>query len=93
MNPLRNPNINYFKGWFFVTFQVAMNKSVFGVISDKKLILNALGEKDGDLSFRPSQVARGLTNSEPSGAIVGCLRSPSESTSVRSRRVVRSIRC
>lgn len=29
MNPLRNPNINYFKGWFFVTFQVAMNKSVF----------------------------------------------------------------
>ena len=44
MNPLRNPNINYFKGWFFVTFQVAMNKSVFGVISDKKLILNALGE-------------------------------------------------
>ena len=44
MNPLRNPNINYFKGWFFVTFQVAMNKSVFGVISDKKLILNALGK-------------------------------------------------
>ena len=44
MNPLRNPNINYFKGWFFVTFQVAMNKSVFGVISDKKLILNRLGE-------------------------------------------------
>ena len=44
VNPLRNPNINYFKGWFFVTFQVAMNKSVFGVISDKKLILNALGE-------------------------------------------------
>ena len=44
MNPLRNPNINYFKGWFFVTFQVAMNKSVFGVISDEKLILNALGE-------------------------------------------------
>lgn len=44
MNPLRNPNINYFKGWFFVTFQVAMNKSVFGVIADKKLILNVLGE-------------------------------------------------
>ena len=44
VNPLRNPNINYFKGWFFVTFQVAMNKSVFGVISDKILILNALGE-------------------------------------------------
>ena len=44
MNPLRNPNINYFNGWFFLTFQVAMNKSVFGVISDKKLILNRLGE-------------------------------------------------
>lgn len=44
MNPLRNPNINYYRGWFFVTFQAAMNKSVFGVIADKKLILNALGE-------------------------------------------------
>jgi len=44
MNPLRNPNINYLKGWFFVTFQVARNKSVFGVISDKKLIHNVLGE-------------------------------------------------
>jgi len=44
MNPLRNPNINYFRGWFFVTFQVAMNKSVFGVVSDKRLIHNALGE-------------------------------------------------
>lgn len=31
MNPLRNPNINYFKGWFFVTMQVAKNLSVFGV--------------------------------------------------------------
>ena len=31
MNPLRNPNINYFKGWFFVTMQVARNQSVFGV--------------------------------------------------------------
>ena len=27
MNPLRNPNINYFKGWFFVTMQVAKNQS------------------------------------------------------------------
>jgi REP element-mobilizing transposase RayT len=42
MNPLRNPNINYRKGWFFVTFQVARNKTVFGVVADKKLILNAL---------------------------------------------------
>ena len=32
MNPLRNPNINYFKGWFFVTIQVAKNQSVFGVL-------------------------------------------------------------
>ena len=31
MNPLRNPNINYFKGWFFVTMQVAKNQLVFGV--------------------------------------------------------------
>ena len=31
MNPLRNPNINYFKGWFFVMMQVAKNRSVFGV--------------------------------------------------------------
>ena len=43
MNPLRNANINYFNGWFFVTFQVAMNKTVFGVIDGKKLIHNALG--------------------------------------------------
>ena len=32
MNPLRNPNINYFKGWFFVTIQVAKDQSVFGVV-------------------------------------------------------------
>ena len=44
MNPLRNPNINYFKGWFFVTMQVAKNQSVFGVISDKRLLQNKLGE-------------------------------------------------
>ena len=34
MNPLRNPNINYLRGWFFVTMQVAKNQSVFDVISD-----------------------------------------------------------
>ena len=44
MNPLRNPNINYFKGWFFVTMQVAKNQSVFGVVSDKRLLQNRLGE-------------------------------------------------
>ena len=43
MNPLRNDNINYFNGWFFVTFQVAMNKTVFGVIDGKRLVHNALG--------------------------------------------------
>lgn len=43
MNPLRNPNINYRKGWFFITFQVAHNKTVFGVVADRKLTLNALG--------------------------------------------------
>jgi hypothetical protein len=34
MNPLRNANINYFNGWFFVTFQVAKNKTV--VASDTR---------------------------------------------------------
>ena len=43
MNPLRNANINYFNGWFFVTFQVAKNKTVFGVIDGKRLVHNALG--------------------------------------------------
>lgn len=43
MNPLRNPNANYREGCFFVTFQVAHNKTVFGVVADKKLALNALG--------------------------------------------------
>ncbi len=43
--PLRNPNINYNKGWFFVTMQVAMNKSIFGLIDDKKCVLNDLGKK------------------------------------------------
>ncbi len=43
--PLRNPNINYNKGWFFVTMQVAMNKSIFGLIDDKKCVLNDLGKR------------------------------------------------
>ena len=34
MNPLRNPNINCLKGWFFVTMQVAQNQSVFGGVTD-----------------------------------------------------------
>ncbi len=43
--PLRNPNINYSKGWFFVTSQVAMNKSIFGLIADGKCVLNDLGKR------------------------------------------------
>lgn len=41
---LRNPNINYRNGWFFVTTQVAYNKCVFGAIVGDKCVLNALGE-------------------------------------------------
>ena len=36
MNPLRKPNINYFKGWFFVTMRGARNQSVLGVIDDNR---------------------------------------------------------
>ncbi len=42
-NPLRNPNIDYERGWFSVTFQVAHNKSVFGAIVGEECKLNALG--------------------------------------------------
>lgn len=42
-NPLRNPNIDYERGWFSVTVQVAHNKSVFGAIVDEECELNALG--------------------------------------------------
>ena len=45
MNLLRNPNINYFKGWFFVTMQVAKNPSVFGAIGDR-LLQKALDGQD-----------------------------------------------
>ncbi len=41
---LRNSNINYRNGWFFVTTQVAHNKCVFGAIVDDRMVLNALGE-------------------------------------------------
>ena len=33
MNLLRNLNINYSKGWFFVTMQIAKNQSAFGVVA------------------------------------------------------------
>lgn len=42
---LRNSNINYRSGWFFVTSQVAHNKSMFGAIVGDKVILNELGQK------------------------------------------------
>ena len=41
---LRNPNINYRNGWFYVTTQAAYNKCVFGAIVGDKCALNALGE-------------------------------------------------
>ena len=42
-NPLRNPNVDYERGWFSVTVQVAHNKSVFGAIVGEVCELNALG--------------------------------------------------
>ena len=44
-NPLRNPAINYGDGWFFVTAQVAHNKSQFGVIAGGRCELNELGRR------------------------------------------------
>ena len=41
---LRNPGINYRHGWFFVTFQVAKNKTELGAIVGDKCVLNPLGE-------------------------------------------------
>ena len=41
---LRSPDINYDKGWFFITFQVAHNKSALGAIVREACVLNALGE-------------------------------------------------
>lgn len=41
---LRNGNINYSFGWFFVTFQVAGNKSELGAIVGESCVLNELGE-------------------------------------------------
>ncbi|MBP5321532.1 MAG: hypothetical protein J6334_11150 [Kiritimatiellae bacterium] len=41
---LRNRNINYRNGWFFVTTQVAHNKCVLGAISGGRCLLTPLGE-------------------------------------------------
>lgn len=40
---LRNNNIDYSKGRFFVTIQVAHNKSVLGAIAGERVVLNELG--------------------------------------------------
>lgn len=42
---LRNDNINYRNGWFFVTCQVAHNKSILGAIVGERCELNELGRK------------------------------------------------
>ena len=42
---LRNANINYRNGWFFVTSQVARNKSIFGAIVGERCELNELGQR------------------------------------------------
>ena len=41
---LRNANINYSRGTFFVTMQAAFNKTIFGAIVGEKCVLNGLGE-------------------------------------------------
>lgn len=45
---LRSAAINYRNGWFFVTSQVARNKSVLGAIVGEECVLNVLGEKVRD---------------------------------------------
>ena len=42
---LRNENINYRNGWFFVTCQVARNKSIFGAIVGEQCELNDFGRQ------------------------------------------------
>ena len=42
---LRNANINYRNGWFFVTWQTAHNKSIFGAIVGARCELNELGRR------------------------------------------------
>ena len=41
---LRNANIDYSHGTFFVTIQAAFNKTIFGAIVGEKCVLNELGE-------------------------------------------------
>ena len=41
---LRSPYIDYFHGWFFITFQIVHNKSALGAIVGEQCILNELGQ-------------------------------------------------
>ena len=41
---LRNKNINYSRGTFFVTIQAAFNKTIFGAIVGEKCVLDELGK-------------------------------------------------
>lgn len=45
---LRNANIDYSHGTFFVTVQAAYNKTIFGAIVGEKCVLNELGEVVAD---------------------------------------------
>ena len=49
---LRNKNINYSRGMFFVTMQAAFNKTIFGAIVGEKCVLNELGEAVATTSAR-----------------------------------------
>jgi REP element-mobilizing transposase RayT len=42
---LRNPNINYRNGWFFVTTQIAHNKCILGAIVRDRFVPTPLGEE------------------------------------------------
>ena len=51
---LRGETINYRWGWFFVSFNVAENKSVFGAIAGETVSLNELGRRvDGAIADMP----------------------------------------
>jgi REP element-mobilizing transposase RayT len=57
---LRNPNINYERGWFFIAVQVAHNKSVFGAVVGEKCELNELGRAVRDAWFSHPEHTPGL---------------------------------
>ena len=61
---LRNENIDYSCGWFFVTIQAAFNKTIFGAIVGEKCVLNEFGTA-------VSEVIEGLESHYP-GTYVDC---------------------